>query len=229
VIGGQNAKTPIKTVEPLRPPETEKIEQKPAEQTTWPKKPKTVQAVAGRIEFSVPWQIMILAVLLVVALIFGAFRFGRLYDIIINNADAQNASTASNTPQENAPDASQQPPIVQTRTNGLPPAGLVTSNKTPLNSDAKTKSNVIVLAQYADTKQLLPVQQHFAKFGVQTNIVKSGSVYKLITKNTYDNPNKSGTDGFAAKQNIKQIGAQYKPPEGFKSFDFSSVYGEKVK
>jgi len=230
VIGRQKAKVQHKTVEPLRPSETVKTDDTPTEQTTWPAKPNPVQVISGRIEFSVPWQILVLVVLLVAALIFGAFRFGRLYDMIIKNADAQNASTdLNNIPDNTAASETQQPPIIQTRTNGLPPAGVVSSKKAPDNADVVAKTNTIVLAQYSDTKQLQPVQQHFAKFGVQTIIVKSGTVFKLITKNTYDNPNKSGTDGYAAKQKMKQIGAKYKPPEGFKTFNFSSVYGEKVK
>ena len=66
--------------------------------------------------------------------------------------------------------------------------------------------------------------------GIETKIEQRGDLYFLVTKkNTYNNPNKEGTDGFDAKQKIKQIGAGYKAPAGYENFVFKDPYGEKAR
>jgi hypothetical protein len=89
--------------------------------------------------------------------------------------------------------------------------------------------HVIVLAHYITREEFVPVIEYFARNGIETVIEKRGVPYVLITKNRYSNPNKRGTDGYAARELIKKIGAQYKPPRGYKSFNFSSIYGDKVE
>ena len=88
--------------------------------------------------------------------------------------------------------------------------------------------HVIVLAHYITREEFVPVIEYFAQNGIETVVEKRGAPYVLITKNRYNNPNKRGTDGYTAREMIKKIGAQYKPPKGYKSFNFSSIYGDKV-
>ena len=88
--------------------------------------------------------------------------------------------------------------------------------------------HVIVLAHYITREEFVPVIEYFAQNGIETVIEKRGAPYVLITKKRYNNPNKRGTDGYTAREMIKKIGAQYKPPRGYKSFNFSSIYGDKV-
>lgn len=88
--------------------------------------------------------------------------------------------------------------------------------------------HVIVLAPYITKDQLEPVKAHFAANGHETVIEKSGAYYVLVTKNRYKNPNNRQSDGYAAKQRLKQIGAKYKAPPGYKGFTFDDIYGKKV-
>jgi hypothetical protein len=88
--------------------------------------------------------------------------------------------------------------------------------------------HVIVLAPYITKGELVPVQDHFAANGHETVIEKSGAYYVLVTKNRYKNPNNRESNGYAAKQRLKQIGAKYKAPPGYKSFAFDDIYGKKV-
>jgi hypothetical protein len=77
---------------------------------------------------------------------------------------------------------------------------------------------------------LEPAKQYFADKGIETEIRKSGDAYLLVTKEKYDNPERPGTDGYAAKQKIIELGAQYKAPQGFDQFGtkpFHDAYGMK--
>jgi len=97
-----------------------------------------------------------------------------------------------------------------------------------------TGNNVIILTQYGARADLIPVQEFFARRGVELDIVLENGRYFLQTKNTFDNPNNTGTDGYKMKQIITKIGAAYKneAPEGYEKFAphyFSDAYGKKVK
>src|SRR4030042_3699120 len=80
-------------VEPLRPPETVNKDTKttvvndtPASEISvkWWKRPKWLQINSGRIEISLPYQIAILIVLLLILLFLAAFRLGQLEQKTVN-------------------------------------------------------------------------------------------------------------------------------------------------
>jgi hypothetical protein len=118
-------------------------------------------------------------------------------------------------------------------------------------SGASTGDHVIVLAHYATRTQLVPVQEHFRRHGVGTAIVAferlreyfsdrglstrpvpPGDGFMLITDRGYENPATPGSDGYAVLEQIKNIGAQYRAPEGYESFApnrFSDAYGMKLQ
>ena len=99
-------------------------------------------------------------------------------------------------------------------------------------------NNVIVIQAYFKSRDLVPVQEHFAGHGVETEIIERRSFSFLVTKVRYHSfsldhdsfdPNR---DGDVAKRKIKEIGAKYKAPAGYESFRpnlFQGAYGEKVK
>jgi len=94
------------------------------------------------------------------------------------------------------------------------------------------KDHIIVIATYANREHLVPVQTYFEANGIQTEIMRRGSYYLLVTKDRFESPLKSGTDGQQMLNKIKSIGAQYKAPDGFESFGrtpFQDAYGMKVK
>ena len=95
-------------------------------------------------------------------------------------------------------------------------------------------NNVIVLVEYKVKADLLPVQQHFANYGIETEIIKENDNYFLITKSRYENTEKPGTDGYKAKKKIIEVGTKYKgkAPAGYETFApnfFRDAYGKKIK
>jgi hypothetical protein len=99
-------------------------------------------------------------------------------------------------------------------------------------------TNVIVIQTYTQRKDLEPVQEHFAKNGIETEIVQRGSYFFLVTKQLYErcSADSSGFnakyDGDVAKAKIKQAGATYKAPPGYETFRpnlFQDAYAQKVR
>jgi hypothetical protein len=103
----------------------------------------------------------------------------------------------------------------------------------PLRMVEPMGDHVVVIASYGLSSHLEPVKQYFAGFGIATEIIKKDSHYLLITQERFDNPDKTGTNGFEMKKKIMSIGAKYKPSDGsrFESFGtkpFQDAYGMKV-
>ncbi|MBE0537966.1 MAG: hypothetical protein IH624_20080 [Phycisphaerae bacterium] len=99
-------------------------------------------------------------------------------------------------------------------------------------------TNVIVIQTYMQRKDLEPVQQHFSKGGIETEIVERGSYFFLVTKQLYlrcsvdSNSFNPKYDGDVARQKIKEVGATYRAPPGYESFRpnlFQDAYAEKVR
>jgi len=115
---------------------------------------------------------------------------------------------------------------------------------------APTGTNVIVIARHADVEQLRPVQAYFAEHGIDTTTVSyerlrevfaergldpsrlpQGDGYMLVTNQFCDNPGREGTDGYAIRQRIVELGRGYQAPSGYESFarnQFSDAYGMKI-
>jgi hypothetical protein len=96
---------------------------------------------------------------------------------------------------------------------------------------ASKGSNRIVIQTVQNSEDLEPVQKFFAQNGIETEIRQIGNWYYLVTKEKYDNPDKAGTEGFAAKQRIIELGARYQSPPGYGTFGtkpFSDAYGMRL-
>lgn len=94
------------------------------------------------------------------------------------------------------------------------------------------RDHVLVIATYTRSEDLEPVRDYFGLNGAETEILKRGSYYYLVTKARYPNPRKAGSEGAVALDKIKQIGAKYKAPKGFERFDntpFQDAYGMKIR
>jgi len=205
---------------------------------TW-LKPKPVQFHAGRIEISLPYQIGIAIGLLLVLFLLVAFRLGQM--------DQRSRYTTGNPPVRSAP-ASVGGPASGSMVPSDEKTAAVGSATAPSTGD-----NLIVIARSPIKANLVPVAQHFAEHGIETayvsyqrlreyyaehgwnaEAVPQGDGLLLTTMQGYDNPERPGTDGYAAKQRIKEIGALYKgkAPPGLESFApnyFSDAYGLKIR
>jgi len=202
----------------------------------WTIKPSVVQFNAGRIEFSIPYQVGIAVVLGVLLAAVVLFRLG---ERVGSREVAAKAPAAAkplvNKPAESRPVApkpvTQDTPVVKQPTAQDTSAAAVTATQpisTPPTSSVQGGRNRIVLKIYQVRSHLEPAKEYFDKMGIATEIIEKNNWYYLVTKNKYDNPEKAGTDGYLAKQKIIEIGSGYKAPAGFESFGpkpFSDAFG----
>jgi len=193
----------------------------------WWRKPRIVQFNVGRIEFSMPYQLAIALILVFVLLILAAFRLGQYLTEHRAIVPAENMTQINRkTPVEREVADIREPPAPVEDSTLLDIKELE-----PVKPKA-TGNNVIVLVEYATHADLVPVRDHFARHNIETEIVMENGRWFLQTKNRYDNPGTSGTDGYKALQEIIKAGAEYKAPPNYEPFTqhlFSDAYGKKVK
>ena len=186
----------------------------------WVRKPGFVQFNAGRIEFSIPYQVGIAIALGMLLAAVVLFRLGQRVG---------NRYIPANTPAVAKPitpkPVTQDTPVVK-----QPVAQDTSAAAVVANQPTSTGKNRIVLKMYQVRSHLEPAKEYFDKMGVATEIIEKDNWYYLVTKNKYDNPGKAGTDGYLAKQKIIELGAGYKAPVGFETFGpnpFSDAYGKR--
>ncbi len=207
----------------LEPPEERPIKS-PRGESQWPSRPKMLQFLNGRLETSVPYTVVIAFGLGCILLFLVFFRLGQLYEqkTRIPEAARTDLNNLTNIREPQTEEG-------ETVSKGSD----VTYDAGKLQADSEQTeggSNHIVIMQYHSQKDLEPVKKYFDENGIETEIEQRGDLYFLVTKkDTYNNPNKEGTDGFLARQKIKQIGAGYEAPPGYQKFVFKDPYGEKVR
>jgi hypothetical protein len=191
----------------------------------WPRRPRILQFSAGRIEISIPYEVavaLILGVILLLLIVYRAGQFGSPADRKL--ADSQ-AETPAAQPVIPAATELAQPPDTAEET-------IADAIAERIQQPEPTGDNKIVIQTYQLRPHLVPVQQYFARFGIETEIRKIGDWYYLVTSDRYENPERPGTDGFAAKQRIIELGAKYKAPLGYETFGdkpFYDAYGMRFE
>ena len=190
--------------------------------TKWPRKPKVIQFNAGRIELSMPYQLATALLLGIVLMVLVVFRLGQ------NVSKQKIPDSAAETPRSITSIKNLAEPV--TRRPG-PEKNISRGAKEARPANLKD-DHYIVITQYRTIRDLRPVQEHFAANGIETVIEKGGGWFFLVTKNTYENPRRAGTDGAAALKRVVAVGARYKAPQNYESFApklFSDAYGKKIK
>jgi len=176
----------------------------------WVKKPRFVQFNAGRIEFSMPYQIGIACLLGIILVVVLTLRVGQWL-----GAKSMGAVIVS-----------QKQPVQQ-----MPKTAEIHTAKPAVAKQSVSQGkNRIVIQMYQVRAHLEPVKEYFARLGVETEILEKSNWFYLVTKNKYDNIDKAGTDGYAAKQKIIELGSGYKAPPGYETFGakpFSGAFGMK--
>jgi hypothetical protein len=176
-----------------------------------------------------PYQLAVALVLGFVLLVLAAFRLGQVYYLTDQGA----IGPAGKMPQIN-----RENPIEQKGADTMePPAPVEDSTLLGIKElepvkPEPTGNNVIVLVEFGAHADLVPVRDHFAEYGIETEIVMENGRYFLQTKNRYDNPRTLGTDGYKVLQEIIEVGAKYKAPPNYEPFTqhlFSDAYGKLVK
>ncbi len=237
-----------KSLEPMPPKksgqEGPEIERKSASETSggtvkWSRRPRLVQYNNGRIEFSMPYQVVIALVLALVLVIIVVYRLGQFsYQPSEQQEVPPPAGLMRQIEQEGRTEQaamdimSPSPTPVETIENLESKRERITTKVEPNEPNEPTGNNVIVLVQYHSPADLGPVQAHFEEHGIATEIRMRKGRYFLQTLDRYDNPDRPGTDGYEAKQRIIEIGKKYKAPLGYETFArhrFSDAYGMKVQ
>lgn len=233
-------------LKPPRPVERHEAPAKVSPAKTW-LRPKAVQFNAGRIEISLPWQLGVVIGLLVIVAVLVVYRLGQIDQRArykpggtSRSGVAIQPSGAAQPTDAEAADSETSAPDQERRSQSGAAAAASGQN-----------DHMIVLAQYAKQEDLEQVQKFFSEHGVRTsvyslatlrnhfaskenldaNVVPKGDGYMLVY-GLCENPDKPGTNGYAMKQKIIELGARYKAPNGFESFAshrFSDAYGMKIK
>lgn len=193
----------------------------------WWRKPRIAQFNAGRFEFSIPYQLAIVAVLVLILLIIAAYRVGQ--------SSYSTGQQVAGEPGKGMQETGKENPTGQATSDmsrSSAQARDMSQNAKEVGRPQSTGDNVIVLAQFSKPADLAPVKAHFARYNIETELVNEDGRWFLQTTNTYNNPNRPGTDGYKARQKIIEVGAKYKAPPGFDTFAthlFSDAYGKNVK
>jgi hypothetical protein len=189
----------------------------------WPKKPKLVQFNAGRVEISLPYTTAIAVLLGIILLFFVALWLGE-----VGYFSRERITNPAGSVFKNLRETARE--RLTGRREGTDIDEGIMSDTTITETGKSTGSNRIVIQTYDKRADLELVQYHFAEGGIETEIRNIGGTFYLVTKNKYDNPNREGTDGYAAKQQIIKWGARYKAPQGYETFApnlFKDAYGMK--
>ena len=234
-----------RSLEPMPPKSSgedrPEIEQKSAAETSqgmvqWSRKPRLVQYNAGRIEFSMPYQVVIALLLALVLVILTSYRLGQFSYQPREQEPAQPSGLMRQVERENRTGraAIDVPPSSPAPVGNAPPKteSVETEVEPNVEQADSTGNNVIVLVEYHSPADLGPVQAHFEEHGMSTEIRMRNGRYFLQTVDRYDNPDKFGTDGYEAKQKIIEIGKKYKAPLGYETFArhyFADAYGKKIE
>ena len=184
--------------------------------THWPRKPKLLQFNAGRIEISLPYPLAIAVFLGFILLFLVALWLGET-----GYLKRKGITDPAGTVLDN---------LRKTVEGGI--AGSDENER--ISPDVRkavtgTVNHRIVIPTYDKRADLELVQYHFAEGGIETEIKTIGKTFYLVTvEDKYENPDREGTDGYAAKQKIIEWGARYKAPQGYETFgakSFETAYG----
>lgn len=185
----------------------------------WRRRPRIVQFIGGRVEFSVPYPLAIAVLLGIVLLVLFAYRMGEYGVRVEQELTPKGPKAIGGKGTEPGPK------VKKTDPGGGTPTRLDVAPV--MKGDHR-----IVIQQFHRSRDLEEVQRYFLLHKIDTVIERRSGQYFLLTKDTYENPGRAGTDGAAALRTIKRIGAGYKAPQGYESFArwlFSDAYGEKIK
>ena len=186
----------------------------------WPRKPKIIQMNAGRIEISLPYQLAIaLRLGLVLLVLVGVWlgQTGYLSKQRITGSVAKILKTGPNAETDIG--------------NRVDVDGKISPGVRETTTGESKGNNRIVIQTYGASADLEPVQTYFGQCGIETEIIPIDNQWILVTKTKYEEkPERPGTDGYVALQNIIELGAKYKAPPGYEPFgakSFETAYGMK--
>ena len=184
----------------------------------WPRKPRIAQINDGRVELSMPYQLVIAVILAVLLIGVVFFRLGQL-------SASGNSAAKTGEGQAGVIEPSEEVASAGDETRAEIELGPDDSQSTTTE-----EGNRIVIQTYRQRTDLIPVKQYFAEHGIETEIKQIGQWYYLVTAEQYETVDKPGSEGYAVKQRIVDLGAEYKAPPGYETFGrrpFHDAFGKK--
>lgn len=193
---------------------------KPAhnEQIRWA--PRAVQFNAGRIEFSLPYPVVFVLLLGLLFVTLLGFKLGQY-----SRSGAGQVAPNSGQEQKTGVESGKTGAL---RNPGLEPAGREQNSQEKPFDATVSPGNAIVIQQHHSLMDLVPVKRFFAERGIDTEIIKAGNTFFLVTAERFGgNPEKEGSPGYELKQQIRRLGKEYKAPANHARFaDFGDTYGK---
>ncbi len=243
------------TAEPVAEPQLEPVEE-PLEESEpeaghadevvtatgvkWWRKPRVVQINAGRVEFSMPYPLVIALVLGFVLAVLVAFQLGQRYYMV----SSQQTPVETPTDPANGLEPAGANPLLSEPAGNVRASHELSIPESPGESADTDQSsvgrttppapkgdNAIILVEYSRERDLQPVVDHFRQFGVETEVVQRGGRYFLQTKARFEGASAAARD---ALMKIREVGARYKgkAPDGYETFAphyFKDAYLKKVE
>jgi len=193
----------------------------------WPVS-QTFGPLARKRGLSIRYPIAGLLALAVVLGVLGAFKLGQLYgpkEKQLPTPEVRAGKSYADSPVLSPQKVSAD--LAATDEESAPASGAAAEELPRQAGD-----HVIVIATYKRGEDLVPVKEYFEQNGIETQIQERGDYYFLVTKDKFQSPRRAGTDGYAALQRIRRMGADYKAPQGYESFApnlFQDAYGMKIR
>jgi hypothetical protein len=179
------------------------------------------------------------AIIAVAMVVLVVFWIGKA---LIGSRDAQPPVTDAGTVQPVIePRPADVRPVVQERPMvPVQREAVVTPRPTPTPEPARpapatsTGNNVIVIQYITSSREneLRSVQDFFGRNGIVTEIIQRGSGSYLVTRDRFENPNRSGSDGYEMLIKIRRVGKRYAADTGDSKFGtepFQDAYGMVIR
>jgi hypothetical protein len=213
-------------------------------------RPRSVQLHDGRIEISLPYTIGVTAVLVAALVVLAAFRLGQRWSVAATVTPPTPAAATRQPARSIEPSASPAVPGASAQRAETARSEVSPASDNTAAAPAAQGDHIIVLAQCPQRRDLEPVQEYFTQKGVETFILETDKLGTYLTEQGlsasalgnrggwllfagyYNNPQSPGTDGYAARMKIIDLGRDYKAPAGFGTFGatpFSDAYGMKIR
>ncbi len=192
---------------------------------SWPPQRRPVAAISGRVEFSLPYPMAAVAVLMLVLTCMAIFKVGQ-----ISGSNAEKA--AASAIKADSAEVYDQDQVFGEEDQAAQGQARTEKKKEDVMLLGPVGDHIIIIAMCTKSRDLEPVRKYFAGYGIETVIDKRGGDYFLITKKAFQSPKKAGTDGYIALNRIKQLGTAYVAPEGYLGFGavpFQDAYGDRIR
>jgi hypothetical protein len=184
------------------------------------RRPRSVQFNAGRIEITASYLVVAVFGLILLLCLLGAYRLGLWVaangELAVSSGEPREAASAASSSFGNLESEF----VSESGLDIKKSAAEAVTEDVPRNSE--DRRNAIGILSYHDRTQLIPVKEYFRSNGIETEIIRMGSGFILVTAERFrENPARSGSDGFALLQRIVALGADYHPPSGSRYLGFT--------